>query len=280
MKIKFSTQLSELYGRDKYQSHIELNREYWYCFGSETKVYKHTKQSLNKIKISYIRSGIAFYVLSNFPDFPEGYFPLSCFMASALKYAEIDPMKDLPLSDEHNQCTKEYLEKMFCFDDEVTTVINWNNSKETELELKPEQYSPLCDTVKDKIREYIANHFIADTVVKTDIKSIVKAMEEGVRLGKESQKPAEWSEEDKKKIYFLSRLIELQVKDEEYCFGEGFRMISKQEAIEMLKSLRPSWKPSEELLDALHTAAYLPEMELYRGIKDKLRELDELLRTL
>ncbi len=54
---------------------------------------------------------------------------------------------------------------------------------------KEPHYSPLCNTIKDKIREYIASHFIADTVVKTDMKSIVKAIEEGVRLGKEEQKP-------------------------------------------------------------------------------------------
>ena len=58
------------------------------------------------------------------------------------------------------------------------------------------------------------------------------------RLRKYSTKPAEWSEEDEKKINFLARLIEFQVKDDEYCFGDG-RLISKQEAIEMLKSLRP-----------------------------------------
>lgn len=52
------------------------------------------------------------------------------------------------------------------------------------------------------------------------------------------EKPAEWSKEDEKKINFLSRLIEFQVKDDEYCFSEG-RFVSKQEAIEMLKSLRP-----------------------------------------
>ena len=66
------------------------------------------------------------------------------------------------------------------------------------------------------------------------------------------EQPAEWSEEDEKKIYFLSRLIEFQVKNDEYCFGDG-RLISKQEAIEMLKSLRPQprWKPSEEQIKAL-----------------------------
>ena len=51
--------------------------------------------------------------------------------------------------------------------------------------------------------------------------------------------PAEWSEEDEKKIHFLSRLIDFQVNDGEYCFGGNHRMVSKQEAIEMLLSLRP-----------------------------------------
>ena len=65
---------------------------------------------------------------------------------------------------------------------------------------KPEQYSPLCNTIKDKIQEYVVNHFVTDTVVKTDIKSIVKAMEEGVRLGKEEQKPGD-NETEVQKAY-------------------------------------------------------------------------------
>lgn len=73
------------------------------------------------------------------------------------------------------------------------------------------------------------------------------------------QKPVEWSEEDEKKIHFLSRLIEFQVKDDEYCFGDG-TMITKQGAIEMLKSLRPHWKPSEEQMKRLADA-----VESWRG---------------
>ena len=48
----------------------------------------------------------------------------------------------------------------------------------------------LCNNTMDKIQVYIANNFIADEVVKTDVKSIVKAMEEGVRLGIDAQKDA------------------------------------------------------------------------------------------
>lgn len=76
--------------------------------------------------------------------------------------------------------------------EEDSSIYEQEVSKEqmlTYLEKQKEpHYSPLCNTIKDKIREYIANHFIADTVVKTDMRSIVKAMEEGVRLGEEKQK--------------------------------------------------------------------------------------------
>ena len=58
-------------------------------------------------------------------------------------------------------------------------VIDWLERQKTE------RYSPLCKTVKDKIREYVSNHFVTDTLVKTDVSSIVKAMEEGVRIGME-----------------------------------------------------------------------------------------------
>lgn len=93
------------------------------------------------------------------------------------------------------------------------------------------------------------------------------------------QKPAEWSEEDKKKIHFLSRLIEFQVKDGEYCFGEGSCTICKQEAMEMLKSLRSSWKPSEEQIEALERCVeYLEESDnedadILAGLCEHLKKL-------
>jgi len=99
---------------------------------------------------------------------------------------------------------------------------------------------------------------------------------------KKEQKPAEWSEEDEKKIHFLSRLIEFQVKDGEYCFGEGFRMISKQEAIEMLKSLRPQphWKPSQEEMEALSRAIPVILNGFGRGDAQRLESLRTDLQKL
>lgn len=129
-KIKFSTQLSTLYGNDNYQSHIELGRDYWYYFSKDNDI----TEGWHKIRITYIRSGCVFYFFPELPEIDERFFPINCFMASSLVYAEIDPMKDVPWSDEHLKYTKEYLEKRYCFDDEITNVINWDNSKEIELD--------------------------------------------------------------------------------------------------------------------------------------------------
>ena len=78
----------------------------------------------------------------------------------------------------------------------------------------------------------------------------------------EKQKPAEWSEEDEKKITFLGRLIRYNVPDGQYGWVDGRKggFVTKSEAISMLKSLRSSWKPSEEQMIALkRSISYLSE---------------------
>ena len=39
-KLQFSTMVSDLWGRDGYQSHIELGREYWYFFDENTALFQ------------------------------------------------------------------------------------------------------------------------------------------------------------------------------------------------------------------------------------------------
>ena len=56
------------------------------------------------------------------------------------------------------------------------------------------------------------------------------------------QKPAEWSEEDKKDIAHIIRILD-------DCYAYGKHDLSKtdhENLVNKLKSLRPSWKPSEE----------------------------------
>lgn len=163
------------------------------------------------------------------------------------------------------------------------------------------QYSPLCHTIKDKIREYVANHFIADTVVKTDMNDIVKATEEGVRLGMEEQKsaemrdsrqialmidngrksgviegrkqvvdnpeeyclckPSEWSDEDENHFKHILNVLE-DVQGEQ--MEKGFNNLNGD--ICWFESLRlrpqPNWKPSEEQMRALNRCLnYLDESD-------------------
>ncbi len=135
-KRHFSTSLVRLYGDERYIDHITVGRAYWYCWGSETDVYRHTKKHWNKIIVTYIRSGVVFYFLPEFPDYPEQYFPTNCFMAMNLEYAEFNPVKDLDWTAFTNddEYTKEDLEKRYCFDDERTQVIDWDNSREGEID--------------------------------------------------------------------------------------------------------------------------------------------------
>lgn len=198
-----------------------------------------------------------------------------------------------------DECIETHDAKIYGVNERVITVdcyelIAHHFAKWAEKQKEP-HYSPLCKTIKDKIREYIANHFVADTVVKTDMKSIVKAMEEGVRLGKEEQKPlsteetelnsiafleqmgytcipptkelkpAEWSEEDENRFNNLCSVI-----DE----SESWNDVSKQAFKDWLKSLRPqpNWKPSEEqmkyLVAAIEESNENPVLEsLYNDLK-------------
>lgn len=128
-KICLSTQLSELYGTDHYQSHIEVGREYWYNFWSESNICKIHGDGWYKIKVTYIRSGCMFYVFSDYPDMEEEFCPLKCFFASTLTVAELDPIKDLGEKIENIEVAK----LMYYFDTEHTNVKNWPNEPESEV---------------------------------------------------------------------------------------------------------------------------------------------------
>ena len=132
-KICFSTMISDLWGRDSYQSHIELGKEYWNFFDENTEIFKKTHHHWNKLKISYLRSGCMFYIFPNEPDVPEEFCPINCYFASQLVLAEIDPIKDLGediLGDIEAQKIK------YCFNSEHTIVKNWPNETEIEIDEK------------------------------------------------------------------------------------------------------------------------------------------------
>ena len=115
-------------------------------------------------------------------------------------------------------------------------------------------------------------------MVKTDVKSIVKAMEEGVRLGDESQKPAEWSKEDENKIERLAFLVSV-VEEKE--------MISPSEGVDLrnfIKSLRPQpnpeWSERDERI-LYNVIAYVGYAAGQTGVRDELfKEANDWLKDL
>lgn len=147
MKFKkkcFSTQLSDLYGRNGYQSHIEVNREYWYYFSKYTGLNGLAlEEGWYKIRVTYIRSGCMFWVLSDFPEIEERFCPLDCFMASVLVVAEINPTKDL------RDFGSELDKKLYCFDTEHTIVEDWPNEKEVEIDENDDIFLIACVLLKE-----------------------------------------------------------------------------------------------------------------------------------
>lgn len=142
MKIKkkcLSTKLRGLYGKDEYQSHIEVGREYWYFFDNNTDVFEATHKCWNKIRVTYIRSGCVFYDFPDNPELDEEFCPLNCLMTSEFEFAEIDPIKDLgtEFDDKINRL-------VYYFDDKHTIVKNWPNEKEVEVDENKLKFKELC----------------------------------------------------------------------------------------------------------------------------------------
>ena len=86
------------------------------------------------------------------------------------------------------------------------------------------------------------------------------------------QKPIEWSDNDDQLIGFIFDLLNDLVWRKDLA-------MSKEECLERLKSLRPSWKPSEEQIKALKYAAYhmLPGEEYRDILFSLLKDLTKLI---
>jgi hypothetical protein len=87
-----------------------------------------------------------FYTFSDYPEVKERFCPLGCFFTSVLVPTDIDPVKDL------DNFGNDIDKKVYCFDTEHTTVHNWPNEKEIEVDESDEMFlmvSVLCKEIKD-----------------------------------------------------------------------------------------------------------------------------------
>jgi len=143
-KTRFSTMLSDLYGRDNYQAHLTVGREFWWNFPEDSDVGRATGRSWNKLRITYRRSGCIFYQILDANNIGEQFCPVNCFMASSFIFADLDPIEDLPFIKEEGI---EKCQQMYCFDDTRTVIHNWDNSSECDID--EEQF------MKDNPSDYI-----------------------------------------------------------------------------------------------------------------------------
>lgn len=128
----FGTSLADLYGKDNYSKYVEVGKCYWGFFGSESdsSISEITGNQWNKIKITYIRSGVAFYTICGFEnEIEERSFYLKSIWCMQLEVAELDPYNDLPhFWTGSTECS------FYRFDDERTVVYNYDNEdKEIEI---------------------------------------------------------------------------------------------------------------------------------------------------
>ena len=95
----------------------------------------------------------------------------------------------------------------------------------------------------------------------------------------EQQKPAEWSEEDKDMLNCCISSIE-EAKENRYAYKETDGDTSYDREIAFLKSLRPSWKPSEHQMNILKAVKeYVGRGSGYwgEGLGSLIEDLEKLM---
>ena len=102
--------------------------------------------------------------------------------------------------------------------------------------------------------------------------SFRKGREVGFREGVESVKPAEWSEEDETR---LTNIINMLGEYLVHNYSKDDIEDDIDKSITWLKSLRPSWKPSKEHIDAIETA--INELQSTRPYRSEIIYLKSIL---
>lgn len=83
-RVIFSTTLKDLYGEEEYAKHIVEGGEYFMFFENGSEVYKKTGKNWNVIKVTYIRSGVVFYIVPDVIEIPEDFFPIGCYISMTI----------------------------------------------------------------------------------------------------------------------------------------------------------------------------------------------------
>lgn len=124
----------------------------------------------------------------------------------------------------------------------------WNLDSD-DMEVLTVVIPELAESEDERIRKRLIEYFEGFRMGNAEVKwEGLNVQEVLVWLEKQKeQKPAEWSQEDEKDMAHIIRILD-------DCYVYGTHDLSKtdhENLVNKLKSLRPSWKPSEGHLSAL-----------------------------
>ena len=129
---------------------------------------------------------------------------------------------------------------------EYDDLIKWLDNNYVKVEQKPAEKHDLLA----QLREHLAN------TPKEQLEAEWKELEKWNHVGPTVKEyfhrimPAEWSEEDEKDMAHIIRIL-----DDCYVYGtHDLSKTDRENLVNKLKSLRPSWKPNEEQMKALYDA--------------------------
>lgn len=124
-------------------------------------------------------------------------------------------------------------------------------------------------SLEEAAGKYLDNH---KPLTRYNWGDLMDAFIAGAKWQKE-QMPAEWSEEDEQLIGFIFDLLNGLVWRKDWA-------MSKEECLERLKSLRPSWKPSEWQMSMLLAVINDPNNAGAESCQLALKSLYEQLKKL
>ena len=116
-----------------------------------------------------------------------------------------------------------------------------------DIEQLKDIFSELAESEDERIRRKMIEHFKSktkDTWCNMPVKDILAWLEK-----QKEQKPAEWSEKDEEMLKDI--IAEIEATKQYFFTHDSEGRAQMQARIEWLKSLRPSWKPSEVQMSML-----------------------------
>lgn len=163
-------------------------------------------------------------------------------------------------------------------DEDRDAALAWLEKQKEQKNTSASTMAPSCWEVeqkeqkpKAKAKSPLSPHELYDAKIEGISQGRQDVLDHPEQFG--LQKPAEWSEEDKEKIVTISEIIE-------HCttipYSGGTLTLNKEYKKELLcfiKSLRPSWKPSEEQMEALEAATVRYQSTGLESLYEELKKL-------